>query len=162
MNFYNLFAMKRGAAFLIILTTISISLVQGQNPNMEKLNAYKIAFFTKKMDLSSQEAEKFWPLYNEFQDKKFHIQQEKVFINRNFNQNGATMTDKELTEAGDKYISIEIQEASLSQEYHSRFKEILPPAKIIRLYQAENQYKLQLLNELQDRKQQGRGNFMQR
>ncbi|HZL76783.1 MAG TPA: hypothetical protein VFB97_03700 [Bacteroidales bacterium] len=154
--------MKRGAAFLIILTTISISLVQGQNPNMEKLNAYKIAFFTKKMDLSSQEAEKFWPLYNEFQDKKFHIQQEKVFINRNFNQNGATMTDKELTEAGDKYISIEIQEASLSQEYHSRFKEILPPAKIIRLYQAENQYKLQLLNELQDRKQQGRGNFMQR
>lgn len=162
MNFYNLFAMKRGAAFLIILTTISISLVRGQNPNMEKLNAYKIAFFTKKMDLSSQEAEKFWPLYNEFQDKKFHIQQEKVFINRNFNQNGATMTDKELTEAGDKYISIEIQEASLSQEYHSRFKEILPPAKIIRLYQAENQYKLQLLNELQDRKQQGRGNFMQR
>lgn len=162
MNFYNLFAMKRGAAFLIILTTISISLVQGQNPNMEKLNAYKIAFFTKKMDLSSQEAEKFWPLYNEFQDKKFHIQQEKVFINRNFNQNGATMTDKELTEAGDKYIAIEIQEASLSQEYHSRFKEILPPAKIIRLYQAENQYKLQLLNELQNRKQQGRGNIMQR
>jgi hypothetical protein len=162
MNFYNLFAMKRGAAFLIILTTISISLVRGQNPNMEKLNAYKIAFFTKKMDLSSNEAEKFWPLYNEFQDKKFRIQQEKVFLNRNFNQNGATMTDKELTEAGDKYIAIEVQEASLSQEYHSRFKEILPPAKIIRLYQAENQYKLQLLNELQNRKQQGRGNFMQR
>jgi hypothetical protein len=162
MNFYNLFAMKRGAAFLIILTTTSISLVRGQNPNMEKLNAYKIAFFTKKMDLSSQEAEKFWPLYNEFQDKKFRIQQEKVFLNRNFNQNGATMTDKELTEAGDKYIAIEVQEASLSQEYHSRFKEILPPAKIIRLYQAENQYKLQLLNELQNRKQQGRGNFMQR
>jgi len=40
---------------------------------MEKLNAYKIAFFTKKMDLSSQEAEKFWPLYNEFQDKRSRI-----------------------------------------------------------------------------------------
>ena len=154
--------MKKGAAFLIILTTFSISLVRGQNPNMEKLNAYKIAFFTKKMDLSSQEAEKFWPLYNEFQDKKFHIQQERVLLNRNFNQNGAVMTNKELTEDGDKYIALEVQEASLSQEYHNRFKEALPPAKIIRLYQAENQYKLQLLNELQNRKQGGRGNMMQR
>jgi hypothetical protein len=154
--------MKRGAAFLIILTTISFSLVRGQNPNMEKLNAYKIAFFTKKMNLSSQEAEKFWPLYNEFQDKKFRIQQEKVLLNRNFNQNGATMTDKELTEAGDNYIALEVKGTSLSQEYHNRFKDVLPPAKIIRLYQAENQYKLQLLNELQDRKQQGRGNLMQR
>jgi hypothetical protein len=154
--------MKRGAAFLVILITISIPGVQGQNPNMEKLNAYKIAFFTKKMNLSSQEAEKFWPLYNELQDKKFRIQQEKVLLNRNFNQNGAVMTDKELTEAGDKYIALEVQETSLSQEFHNKFKGILPPAKIIRLYQAENQYKLQLLNELKDRKQQGRGNLMQR
>ncbi|MGD0340911.1 MAG: hypothetical protein ABSA76_04280 [Bacteroidales bacterium] len=154
--------MKRGAAFLIILMTISVSLAKGQNPNMEKLNAYKIAFFTKKMNLSSEEAEKFWPLYNEFQDKKFRIQQERVLLNRNFNQNGGTMSDKELTEAGDKYIALEVQETSLSQEYHNKFKEILPPAKIIRLYQAENQYKLQLLNQLQNRKQQGRGNLMQR
>jgi hypothetical protein len=154
--------MKRGVAFLIILLTISISLVRGQNPNMEKLNAYKIAFFTKKMNLTSQEAEKFWPVYNEFQERKSHIQQDKILLNRNFNQNGATMTDKELTEAGDKYIALEMQEASLNQEFHNKFKEILPPAKVIRLYQAENQYKLQLLNELQNRKQQARGNLMQR
>jgi hypothetical protein len=154
--------MKRGAAFLIIMMTISICKVSGQNPNIEKLNAYKIAFFTKKMNLTSQEAEKFWPVYNELQDKKFQIQQQKVQLNRNFNQNGAVMTDKELTEAGDKFITLQVQESSLNQEYHNRFKEILPPAKIIRLYQAENQYKLQLLNELQDRQQPARRNPMQR
>jgi hypothetical protein len=154
--------MKRGAAFLIVLMTISIPRIHGQNPRMEKLNAYKIAFFTKKMNLSSQEAEKFWPLYNEFQNKKLRIQEERVFLNRNFNQNGAVMSEKELTEAGDRYIALEVQESSLGQEYHNKFKEVLPPAKVIRLYQAENQYKLQLLNELQDRKQQGRANLMQR
>lgn len=154
--------MKRVATFLIILIAVSISQIHGQNPRMEKLNAYKIAFFTKKMNLSSQEAEKFWPLYNEFQDKKLNIQEERVLLNRNFNLNGAVMSDKELTEAGDKYISLEVREVSLSQEYHNKFKEILPPAKVIRLYQAENQYKLLLLNELQDRKQQGRPNLIQR
>jgi hypothetical protein len=48
-----------------------------------------------------------------------------------------------------------MQESTLTQELHKKLKEVLPPAKIIRLYQAENQYKVQLLNELQDRRQQG-------
>jgi hypothetical protein len=154
--------MKRGAALLITLLIISFSHVLGQNPNREKLNAYKIAFFTKKMNLTSQEAEKFWPVYNEFQDKKFRIQEERLLLNRSFNQNKEVMTDKELTKAGDRYIALEVQETSLSQEYYNRFKEILPPIKIIRMFQAENQYKLQLLNELQDRKLPVRGNLMQR
>lgn len=154
--------MKRSAALLIALIIIGFSQLRAQNPNLERLNAYKIAFITKKMNLTSREAEKFWPLYNEFQDKKFRLQQEKVMVNRDFNQTGSTMSDKELTDAGDKYIALEMQEASLSQELHNKLKEVLPPAKIIRLYQAENQYKMQLLNELQDRRQQGRNNFNQR
>jgi len=143
--------MKRGAAFLIILTTISFSLVRGQNPNMEKLNAYKIAFFTRRLNLTSQEAEKFWPVYNEFQDKRNSIQIERQALNRNFNQNELNMSDKEMIEAGDKHVSLQVQEAALAQEYHKKFREILSPAKVIRLYQAENQYRLQLLNELKGR-----------
>jgi hypothetical protein len=154
--------MKRRVEFLTILLIISFSQVLGQNPDREKLNAYKIAFFTKRMNLTSQEAEKFWPVYNELQDKKFRIQEERHLLNRSFNQNKDVMTDKELTEAGDRYIALEVQEATLGQEYHNRFKEILPPIKIIRMYQSENQYKLQLLNELQDRKPPVRGNLMQR
>jgi hypothetical protein len=148
--------MKKIAAFLMILFLVPLARIAGQNPNLEKLNAYKIAFFTRKMNLTSQEAEKFWPLYNELQGKKQQIQQQKRELNRDFNQNGAIMSDKELAEAGDRYIALEVQEASLSQLYHARFKEILPPAKVIRLYQAENLYKLQLLNELQDKRQQNR------
>ena len=61
------------------------------------------------------------------------------------------MSDKEMIEAGDKHISLQVQEAALAQEYHKKFREILSPAKVIRLYQAENQYRLQLLNELKNR-----------
>lgn len=139
---------------IVILLGIN-AITRAQNPNLDKLNAYKIAFLTKRVNLTSQEAEKFWPLYNEFQEKKLRIQQEKIMINRDFNLTGSTMSEKDLTEAGDKYISLEVQEASLSQDLHTKLKSILPPSKILRLYQAENQYKIQLLNELQDRRQQG-------
>ena len=153
--------MKRDIIILIFLAIFPLIQVTAQNPNLEKLNAYKIAFFTRRMNLTSQEAEKFWPVYNEFQDKRNSIQTERQALNRNFNQNELNMTEKELIEAGDKHVSLQVQEASLAQEYHKKFKEILAPAKIIRLYQAENQYRLQLLNELKNN-QPLRNNLQQR
>jgi hypothetical protein len=86
-------------------------------------------------------------------------------MNRNFNQNELNMTEKELVDAGDKHIALQVQEAGLAQEYHKKFKEILAPSKVIRLYQAENQYRMQLLNELKDKQQQQqplRNNLQQR
>ncbi len=152
MKSYNLFnRVKRAIAALIVLT-FPLSLVSGQNGDFERLNAYKIGFFTKKLNLTSKEAEDFWPVYNEFQGKKNEIQKERVRLNRSTLQNSATMSDKEFTEVGDKLISLQTDESNLAVEYHKRFKEILPPVKVLRLYQAENQYRIQLLNELQDRR----------
>jgi hypothetical protein len=170
MNNFNITEMKRGIIVLIVLSVFSLwqlkaqnrqNQILNQNPNLEKLNAYKIAFFTRRLNLTSGEAEKFWPVYNEFQNKRIVIQTERQSLNRNVNQNMLNMSEKEMTETGDRLISLQIQEASLSQEYHKKFREILSPAKVLRLYQAENQYRIQLLNELEKR-QPGMNNQQQR
>jgi hypothetical protein len=67
------------------------------------------------------------------------------------------LTDKQLTEIGDKLIKSVSDESALAVSFHKRLNEILSPAKVIRYYQAENQYKVQLLNELQENRQR-RGN----
>ena len=138
-------------AIFAIFCTVSIS---AQNANRERLEAYKIAFFTKRLNLTPGEAEKFWPLYNEYQGTKSRIQLERQELNRNFNQNGLNMNDREMTEAGDRLIGLEVREAALAQEFHNKIKTVLTPAKILRLYQAENQYRLQLLKELQERREE--------
>lgn len=153
MNFYKYKAMKRGVEVLIVMMILSSLRVSAQNPNLEKLNSYKIAFFTQKLNLTPQEAEKFWPLYNDYQDRKNKIQVERVQMTRTVVQNGANMSDKELTELGDKYFGLEVKEADLSKEFYNNMKGALPPLKIFKFYQAENQYKLVLLNELQERRQ---------
>jgi hypothetical protein len=150
--------MKRKIIFYLIILIFCTLNITAQNANRERLNAYKIAFFTKRLNLTSEEAEKFWPVYNEYQDKKIKIQLEKQELNRNFNQNGLNMSDREMTEAGDRLIALEVQEADLAQKFHNKLKTVLPPVKVLRLYQAENQYRMQLLKELQDRKQQGQNN----
>jgi hypothetical protein len=153
--------MKRGVVVLTVMMILSSFVVSAQNPNLEKLNSYKIAFFTQKLNLTPQEAEKFWPLYNDNQDRKNKIQVERVQMTRDFVQNGASMSDKELTEMGDKYFGLEVKEAALSQEFYNNMKVALPPLKILKFYQAENQYKLVLLNQLQERRQI-RNNQLQR
>jgi hypothetical protein len=127
-----------------------------QNTNLEKLNNYKIGFFTKKLNLTSEEAEKFWQVYNDYQGQRNLIQLEKVKLNRNFNQNESTLSDKQLEEMGDKYVDCLVKESNLAVSFHRKLKEVLPPVKVILYYQAENQYKIQLLNELQTVRQQQR------
>jgi hypothetical protein len=146
--------MKRVGIILLIMLMFPVIRSAAQNPNLEKLNNYKIGFLTKKLNLSSEEAEKFWPVYNEYQGQRNLIQLEKLKLNRNFNLNESTLSDNQLEEMGDKYVDCLVQESALAVTFHKKLKEVLPPVKVIRYYQAENQYKVQLLNELQSAKQQ--------
>ena len=93
-------------------------------------------------------------VYNGYQEMKNKLQAERQEINRNFSQNELNMTDKEMTDAGDRLDAIETREASLAQDFHNKIKGILSPVKVLRLYQAENQYRLMLLKELQERRQE--------
>lgn len=154
MNIYKFEAMKRIIIFLIIISIFPFIRSSAQNPNLEKLNNYKIGFFTKKLNLTSEEAEKFWPIYNDYQAQRNQIQLEKLKLNRNFNQNGSSLSDNQLEDIADKYVDCLVQESNLAVAFHGKLKEVLPPVKVIRYYQAENQYKVQLLNELQNARQQ--------
>jgi hypothetical protein len=133
---------------ITVIAAIAVSEIGAQTGTRERLDAYKVAFFTKRLNLTPVEAEKFWPLYNEFQNKRGVIQQERAAINRNFNENELNMSDKEMIDAADRLIALEVQEAAIAQEYNRKFREILSPVKVLRLYQAENQYRMQLLQEL--------------
>ena len=150
MNNYNFPTMKRVVIFLLVIASLPLTRLIAQNTNLEKLNAYKIGFFTKRLNLTHQEAEKFWPVYNEFQKEKNHVLVERVSIITDFNQNESTLNDTQLTELGDKLVGIIDSESRLAIQFHEKLKKVLPPAKVIRFYQTENQYKAQLLNELQN------------
>jgi hypothetical protein len=154
MKDFNTNKMKKRYLLLIIILIFPFFRTNAQNTKLEKLNNFKIGFFTKKINMTSAEAEKFWPAYNDFQSQRNQIQLEKVKINREFNLNENTLSDSQLTEMADKYVDCLVRESNLEVTFHKKLKELLPPDKVIRYYQAENQYKLQLLNELQNARQQ--------
>jgi hypothetical protein len=150
-------------AALVLIFGFNNSIKAQEQNDTDKLTAYKIAFFTKKLDLTPAEAEKFWPVYNDYSARKSKIQIERITTMRYVNQNEANINDQEMATISSKLSQTYIDESNLTIVFAGQIEKVLPPRKIVRLYQAEAQYKLQLLKELNDRRQQGGGRqFKQR
>jgi hypothetical protein len=57
-------------AILLFVTGISLAQRPSQRYDSEKLQAARIAFITSRLDLKPEQAEKFWPVYNQFNDNR--------------------------------------------------------------------------------------------
>jgi paraquat-inducible protein B len=151
-------------SIFLILAGIAAVNLQGQGQGQgfgqgaaqgdgEKLTAYKIAFFTRNLNLTPAEAEKFWPLYNDFSSRRSKLQSDRILLMRYAAQNEANMSEGEIASTAEKLTQSFSDEATLVVSFNENLKKVLPPAKVIRLYQVENQYKQQLLRELNQRRQ---------
>lgn len=117
----------------------------------EKIEAQKIAFITQKLDLTPDEAQKFWPVYNEFNNKRKEIMNkhhEQIKICKNDSLNIDALTDKQAEELTDQEIKHMQQMLDLKKEYHSKFKAVLTPKKLLKLYQADKDFKKDLVKHV--------------
>lgn len=130
--------------------------IEKQNEKKENIELQKIAFITKKLNLNPEEAQKFWPVYNQFQDKvqELHENRRKELMEAKGKIN--ELSDKEITELVDNEIISRQKEVDLLKEYLAKFKAILPIKKIAKLYEAEEQFKRFLLRSLNDKQHPAR------
>lgn len=143
--------MKNLIILTIALVFIGINLNAqecSKEEKREKIQAKKVAFLTEKLDLSVEEAQKFWPLYNE-QEKEFEkLHNERRSLMKDIHGNIETMSDKELEEKTSRLININLDEAKLQLEYYEKFKKILSIKKIFILHHSEKEFNHTLLREL--------------
>jgi len=138
--------------FIVIFILCLGQTTQSQSPvnRMEKLQAQKIAFFTEKLQLSPAEAEKFWPVYNDYINRKNKLDEESKGLMRYIARNSDNMSENEINESMEKYLRLQEQLYQLFAEYHKKYQQILTPAKVMKIYIAENQFKVVLLNQIRE------------
>lgn len=117
----------------------------------ENIESMKIAYITQKVDLTPEEAQQFWPVYNQYTEKVQELRKKRKMDRREAKQNVEELSDKEVEQEVDNEIVFRQKELDIQKEYHSKFKAILPIKKVARLYAAEDQFKMVLLNKLKDR-----------
>ena len=124
-------------------------------PKKEKMESMRIAFITQKVDLTPDEAQKFWPVYNEFQKKREDLHKKKREEHKNMKENIDSVSDKQIETMVDGEMSFRQKNLDLEKEYHGKFKSILPIKKVAKLYHAEDMFARHLLNQISERGKEG-------
>jgi Spy/CpxP family protein refolding chaperone len=118
----------------------------------DKMKAIKVGFITNELDLTTDEATKFWPLYNSYDDKQFEIRHKKMkaFKDR-MESNLDAISEKE---AASLLIQMENNEDELYQirkKFINSLQGILPSTKILKLKKAEDDFNRKLLQQYRNK-----------
>jgi hypothetical protein len=124
---------------------------KGSREMRERINAQKISFLTQKLDLSPEEAQFFWPLFNELEKKKDENRRQVRALFKKLKSSNEALSEVEMGTISDQLIELKVQEALLQKEYHFKFKKILDARKILSLYHAEKQFQGILLRQIKER-----------
>jgi len=149
--------MKKQFLLLFLLTFGLFSTVHAQRQHRishEKFKALKTAFITDELDLTVKEAEKFWPIYNEYHIayKKINHLLEKDIKKRVDELGGIeNISDKDAAKILDRIIDLNKQKASISERLYPDLKKVISAKKIIRLTKAERDFRHQIFKEYRKR-----------
>lgn len=141
--------------YLLIAMAMFLSLgsVSSQKPKGDKMNdkieAQKIAFITNTLDLTPEEAEKFWPLYNEYNAKRKELKPEAKD-----RKNPKELSEEEANSLIDFFFDNEQKRLNLQMNYYKRFQAALPASKVVKLHFAERKFKQKLLKKINKRREQ--------
>ncbi|NMH27318.1 sensor of ECF-type sigma factor [Flavobacterium silvaticum] len=115
----------------------------------EELKSVKVAFITDALDLTTAEAQKFWPVYNKFEDDQFALRQQKMEAYKDRMNDGSleTMTEKEAVTMLGQMEETEADLYQLKKKLIADLKTIIPAKKIILLKKAEEDFNRKLLQQ---------------
>lgn len=121
---------------------------------MAKMKADRVSFLTDKLQLTVEEAEKFWPVYNEYLTKREEMmwgKREKM--HRDFDP--TKLTDEEMNNMLNDILDQEVKLAQLKKDYFVRLKDVLPTRKVLTLHRVEQEFMNHMLNQIRDNRSPG-------
>ena len=114
----------------------------------KKIEIEKIAYITKALDLSSEEAQVFWPLYNKYSDKKNEINIKRMKEFAKVKDNRSSLTEKEIGSIINKQLKMEQEILDLKVNYNKEFQKVISNTQISKLYHAELEFRKKLLRRM--------------
>ena len=134
-------------SYIFILLWFAFNCKSQTNAKRDKIDQLRVAFINSKVNLSNQETQQFWPLYNELNDK-LDLLKKTYRINFIKNVNAESISDKEAETLLTAEFLLKQKELDLNKEYYEKYKKILPIKKIALIKMAENDFKKELIKTI--------------
>lgn len=118
----------------------------------EKIEAARIALITKELNLTPDQAQRFWPIYNEFKSKRSELSRGFKQQKRDFD--AASATEEERKQMLDLSLELKQNQLNLEKEYSQKLLNVITSRQIIQLRQAEDKFRRLLIERLQQNREQ--------
>ena len=119
----------------------------------ERIQSEKIAFITQELDLSPEEAQVFWPVYNQCWKESLEAHKKMMDAFGAFRgKKGEELSDAELEKKLDAYIQATTASNQVMADWYPKFKKVLPIHKVAKLYQAEEAFQRRMIDNLRKEK----------
>lgn len=122
-----------------------------QDPQVqEKIKNLRIAYISDKLGLTPEQAERFWPVYREFSDKRRDLRQEFVEARKQINtENPDPAKQEELVKLG---LNLKQRELDLEKVYSDRLLKVITAQQMLTLRKAEGDFQRIILEQIQQRR----------
>ena len=116
-----------------------------QRPNVERVKAVRVALLTQKMSLSTEEAEKFWPVYNDYEKEQKKIR-EKFQPNKNIMALDDASVENHLL----GLLDMEEELVKMKKKYYQNFSKIIGYRKVAILAKSDREFYLAMIERLKN------------
>ena len=139
---------------ILFLLITSISFAQGFRDKKDKVKALKVAYITEQLDLTTEEAQKFWPIYNTFDDKQAELRHEKMraILDRFEPGSVEKLSEKEASALLTQMETIEENLFTLRKKFIKDLQGVISAKKIIKLKKSEEDFNRRLLKQIREKR----------
>jgi hypothetical protein len=134
----------------LLLFFAGLSPLMGQSEEqIEKFKKERKIYFTEKLELTDKETKAFWPLYDDFHNRKMKLVEDERNTYSYAHKNADNLSDQEILETLKKVNKLKEDQLKLEAEYYQdKFMKALPAQKVLKLGKVEWEFRRHLMREL--------------
>ena len=138
----------------LLLATAPAAHAQGgarKGQRLAQIENAKIAFITNRVALTQDQAQRFWPVYNEFSDRRRELNRNGRLLRREITEG---MTDPQIRDNFTQSFAMRQQELNLEKEYFDKFQKVISLRQVAQLFQAERDFTKEVIKRVAGRQGQ--------
>jgi Spy/CpxP family protein refolding chaperone len=144
--FSSIFRLLNLAVLLLVLAPTAHAQGGGRKgQRLGQLENAKIAFITNRVSLTQDQAQKFWPLYNEFSGKRRELNRSGRLLRRDVTEG---MSDQQIRDNFTQAFTMRQQELNLEKEYFDKFQKVISLRQVAQLFQAERDFTKEVIKRV--------------
>ena len=136
--------------WVFVIPGITPALSQQIDEAREKIESARIALITERLELTPSQAEKFWPVYREYQERLNSLRME--FRQAQGGVRKDNLSEEESRKMVELGLQLKEQQLSLEKTYSDRLSKIITNRQLLALRKAEDDFRRMLLERLERRR----------